>query len=282
MKTRILTRRIVALSTITAASEAADGPASNLLHENPGLPWVGDPALANFTLDIGTALAQLEIAGYDTVMVIYAVRTEVGASGTAKVDVANTTGGLSSPAASSGVLPFRMTTDLDPSWEYFHWFYVFPTTRTETKLRFTFSFPGATEVKLSGVLVDLAYCPSHTIAPGFAMTPVEGAVINRTMGAVTWAQARPLVRSGPIQIEASGPEAPQRVQGELGRLYREVGESSPVGLILNDAPTNFAMDQLFYGRLKATSPFPLAMPDFGLWSVGFEFTESGSVSRNMG
>lgn len=285
MSTRFLTRRIVNLSTISATSEAASAPVSNLFHPQPNYCWVApDPAGAAFVIDTGGAATfdALEIEGYDTIFWGYALRSEAGPAGTVTVSASNTLGGLSSPSYSSGALTFRMTPDIDPSWLYVHCFHNFPARLTYRYVKCVLSFPGATEVKLSQVVLDQAVIPSAPLAPGLGVTPVEPAIWTETMGTAVNPQERPISRNITLQVEESGPAAPGKILGELDRLAREVGSTRPLALILEDAPSEFAMNKLFYGSLKPTSPFPIPAPEWGLWTVGFDFKEWGSVSRSLG
>ena len=275
MNTRILTPRIVERASITAASQSAGGLAINLLDPQPGLPWIcPDPSLASFDLDIGAAtLADLEIDGYDTVFLGYGVRTEAGREGTVTLTFASTSAGMGSPAYSTGARTFLMTPDIDPTWAYIHFFAVLPSAFTYRFMRAAFNFPDAAAVHLSLVVVDKAVIPRNTLAPNFGMTPKEDSSSVRSLGGADWTHARPAVRSGPLLIESSGPGAASFVQGQLAPLYRQVGNHSPVVLIVDDAPTEFAMDKVIYGKLSATTPFPLAQDGFGLYPVGFEMTE---------
>ena len=249
-------------------------PVANLLHPQPGKPWrATNPAQAVVTVNLGGILATLGLPGWDTVFLGYAKAPIPGATARFKVEASSSSGGLSSPSLSSGWIDFRCTSDIDSSWPFVHSWWVASGLRSEQWLRITLDFPGASQVTLSQLLVDAAYVPSLTIAPGLGTNYVEAPRVVESLGGSRWPQARPIRRSMPWTVQSSGPGAPAELQGQLARLQRENGESNPMAVIFDDAPTTYAMDKISYGTLKQTGPLPLAMPDFGLWTVPFEMTE---------
>lgn len=249
-------------AVITAGSEAATMPASNLLRRQPSDMWRA--------LDLDNAFVTLDLGAAEPVRLVWLGYTNASSAATWRVRAAATEADLTAaPGYDSGSLSHWPVAELS-DWDRTHAFLWLPAAETWRWWRIDVDDPANPDgfYQAGRLYLSDPWQPSRNYRFGASDGYQDDSQPQRARGGQTYVADGAMWREGSFSLRFQGRE---EMRSQASRIDRLVGTRRDLLIVYDPEDLSRFMDECFYARLAELRP--LVLERWRLYEKTYTWTE---------